>query len=313
MSCPWRYDRERKSFIFWIVRGVYPDTEFGVTNTLVFRTTSKRRDGFQGYREIVMILDEIVDNKREELKGTKKEVSRAEIEERAKIQGEICNMVEALDGENIALIAEIKRASPSRGMIQEGLDPVLQARTYVDNGAAAISVLTESRYFKGSLEDLMAVKNTMGNKLPVLRKDFIFDEYQIYESRAYGADCLLLIVALLDSTQLTELLSLSHQLGMNCLVEVHNEKELERAVASGARIIGVNNRDLRTFHVDLNTTIRLKLLIPPGHIVVSESGIRNREDVARLARCGIDAILVGETLVAAQDTVAKMKELLWSE
>jgi indole-3-glycerol phosphate synthase len=157
------------------------------------------------------------------------------------------------------------------------------------------------------------VKKTVGEKIPILRKDFIFEEYQIYESRAYGADCLLLIVAVLEPSQLAELLSLSHQLGMHCLVEVHSKEELEIAINCGTRIVGINNRDLRTFQVDLNTTLRLKPLIPPGYIVVSESGIKKREDVAGLARCGVNAILVGETLVTAGDTAAKMKELMWSE
>jgi len=264
-------------------------------------------------KEVAMILDDIVRDKKIELEKLKQEIPLPELQKKVERQIPPLNMVAALSKEKIALIAEIKRASPSRGMIQEELDPVRQAQTYVDSGAAAISVLTESRYFKGSLEDLATVKKTVGEKIPILRKDFIFEEYQIYESRAYGADCLLLIAAVLEPSQLAELLFLSHQLRMTCLVEVHNEEEIKRAVDCGAYIIGINNRDLRTFYVDLNTTLRLKPFIPLGHIVVSESGIKNREDVVRLARCGVNAILVGETLVSAGDTAVKMKELLWSE
>ncbi len=259
-----------------------------------------------------IILDDIVCHKREELEKTKREVPLTELQLCIGKQPPPISMVAALHRKGIALIAEVKRASPSRGILRTELNPAALAYTYACGGAAAISVLTESRYFMGSLADLTAVRAVLGNTIPVLRKDFIFDEYQIYESRAYGADCLLLIAAILEPAQLAGLLSAAHKLEMTCLVEVHNEKEVETAVASGAWIIGINNRDLHTFHVDLNTTLRLRPLVPEGYIIVSESGIRTGDDVSQLAQCGINAILVGETLVSAQDTTAKMKELLWS-
>jgi indole-3-glycerol phosphate synthase len=160
----------------------------------------------------------------------------------------------------------------------------------------------------GSIEHLAAIREAVG--LPLLRKDFIFDPYQVYESRAYGADALLLITAILSRGQLEELISLSHSLGLGCLVEVHNEGETERAVLSEAEIIGINNRDLNTFDVDINTTRQLRPLVPKGKIVVSESGIRSRKDVEKLRKWGVDAVLIGEALVTAENVRAKMKELL---
>ena len=184
------------------------------------------------------------------------------------------------------------------------------AQTYASNGASAISVLTEARYFQGSLNHLKDIKKALGNKkLPLLRKDFIHDPYQVYESRAYGADSLLLIVAILTPQKLGELLLLSHELNMSCLVEVHNELELEIALRSEAKIIGINNRNLRTFMVNLATTERLRPLIPPDRIVVSESGIKSRSDMEKMRQWGVDAVLIGESLISAPDIAAKMKEL----
>jgi indole-3-glycerol phosphate synthase len=211
----------------------------------------------------------------------------------------------------VRLIAEVKRASPSKGAIRSYSDPVEIAKTYAGNGASAISVLTETKHFQGSLQDLRAIRDALGDKrVPLLRKDFLFDPYHIYESRAYGADALLLIVAILTPAQLKELLFLSHQLGLKCLVEVHNEAELTVALRTEARIIGINNRNLGTLDVDLNTTKRLRAFIPPDRIVVSESGIRGRADVELLRHLRVDAVLVGEALMAAPDIAAKMKELL---
>ncbi len=185
------------------------------------------------------------------------------------------------------------------------------ARTYADNGAAVISILTEPRYFQGNINHLKDIRGALGNRgLPLLRKDFIFDPYQVYESRAYGADALLLIVAILTPGKLKTLLRLSHELGITCLVEVHNESELDVALRSRARIIGINNRDLKTLTVDLTTTERLRPLIPADRIVVSESGIKDRSDIERLKRCGVNAVLIGESLVSAPDIAVKMKELL---
>ena len=257
-----------------------------------------------------MILDNIVRDKKRELARVKEEVSLAELQLRAEKQPPPLDMIAALGGDGISLIAEVKKASPSRGVIREGLDPVSLAKTYAQNGAAGVSVLTETNYFMGHLEYLSAIKGALRDGPPVLRKDFIFDRYQIYESRAYGADCLLLIAAILEEEQLRGLLSLSREFGMSCLVETHNEGEVQIALSSGAEIVGINNRDLSTFNVDLATTIRLRPMIPEERIVVSESGIRTREDVLRLSGCGVDAVLVGEVLVTARDTAAIMRGLL---
>jgi len=198
----------------------------------------------------------------------------------------------------VSLIAEIKRASPSRGLIARDWDPPLIASTYSQSGAAAISCLTDSRFFQGELEYLTSAKERLqseGRLIPFLRKDFIYHEYQIHQARMAGADAVLLIVAALSDQDLKRLHTLTRSLGMEALVEVHDEAELDRALAVDARIIGVNNRDLRTFQVDLDTTARLRERIPAGKILVSESGIQSPDDVTRLAQIGCDAMLVGET------------------
>ncbi|MCK4362607.1 MAG: indole-3-glycerol phosphate synthase TrpC [Dehalococcoidia bacterium] len=253
-------------------------------------------------------IDEIVRAKAEELERRRQNMPLSELEKLGSKSSKK-DFAAALKGDDIRLIAEVKKASPSRGVIARDLDPVKLAQTYAQNGAAAISVLTEERYFGGSLEHLSAISAEL-EKTPLLRKDFIFDPYQVYESRAHGAAALLLIVAILSSNQLAELLSLSHELGMKCLVEVHDEAELERALTSGAQIIGINNRDLKTFAVDLQTTKRLRPLIPQDRTVVSESGIRDRGDVQKLRQWAVDAMLVGEALVAAADVAKKVRELL---
>ena len=258
-----------------------------------------------------MILDQIVTNNRLELESRKRITPLAEVQRVALAQPSPLDFASALRGDCIQLIAEVKKASPSRGIIRPDFDPLEIAQIYASNGASAISVLTEPKYFQGSLNHLKDIRNTMGNKrLPLLRKDFLGDPYQVYESRAYGADSLLLIVAILTPEKLSELLGLSHELNMSCLVEVHNEAELEIALRSGAGIIGINNRDLQTFTVDLTVTERLRPLIPPDRIVVSESGIKDRNDMEKLGKWGVDAVLIGESLMAAPDIAAKMKELL---
>jgi indole-3-glycerol phosphate synthase len=257
-----------------------------------------------------MILDEIVANKKQELEVSRRSLSLADLRRMALAALPPVDFAAALRGDGIKLIAEVKKASPSRGVIRTEFDPVDVARTYAISGASAISVLTESRYFQGSLSHLKNIKTALGKTLPLLRKDFIFDPYQVYESRAYGADGLLLIVAILAPRQLAEVISLTRQLGMECLVEVHSEAELEVALKSSARIIGINNRDLSTFAVDINTTGRLRPLIPADRIVVSESGIKDRADMTRLRQWRVDAVLIGEALMSAPDIAAKMKELL---
>ena len=256
-----------------------------------------------------MFLDRIVAEKLDELEQRQKIVPLPELRAAIKEKPLPLDLAAALAGDSLCLIAEVKRASPSRGVLCPNLDPVKLADTYAQCSAAAISVLTESRYFGGSREDLEAIRHQLPN-IPLLRKDFILEPYQIFESRAWGADAVLLIVAILDDTGLEELLSLSHDLGMQCLVEVHNEEELKRALAHDAEIIGINNRDLDTMAVDINVTRRLRPLIPPGRIVVSESGIKGRGEMQKLKEWGVDAVLIGEALVTANDVAAKIKELL---
>jgi indole-3-glycerol phosphate synthase len=258
-----------------------------------------------------VILDRIVADSQLALAETKQSQPLAELKKMAQAQPPPLDLASALRGGGIKLIAEIKKASPSRGVIRADFDPVAIARIYAANGAAAISVLTESKYFQGSPSHLRDIRDGLGNKgLPLLRKDFILDPYQVYESRAYGADSLLLIVAILTPEKLGELLALSHELEMGCLVEVHSEAELEIALKSRAKIIGINNRDLKTFTVDLTVTERLRPLIPPDRIVVSESGIKDRSDIEKVKGWGVDAVLVGESLMSAADIAARMRELL---
>jgi indole-3-glycerol phosphate synthase len=229
----------------------------------------------------------------------------------------------------VALIAEVKKASPSKGVLVENFDPLALARTYAENGAAAISVLTDVRFFQGSLKYLQGIRERLGtgdwglgsateppipdtqHPIPVLRKDFILDPYQVYEARAYGADALLLIVAALEDAALAELLALTHELRMQALVEVHDETELDRALALGATVVGVNNRDLHTFVTSLDTTRRLAARLPAEHrpLLISESGIATAADVAQVREWGIDAVLVGEALVTAPDVAGRVREL----
>jgi indole-3-glycerol phosphate synthase len=258
-----------------------------------------------------MILDKIVADVSIELEERKRRLPLTEMVKLALVQSPPIDFASALHGDDVRLIAEVKKASPSKGVICQNFNPLNIARIYADNGAAAISVLTEPKYFQGSLNYLRDIKRDLVDKsLPLLRKDFIFEPYQVYEARAYGADSLLLIVAILTPERLSELLQLSKQVGMMCLVEVHNEAELGIALKSGAEIIGINNRDLNTFTVDLNTTARLRPLIPSDRIVVSESGIKSREDMKKLREWCVNAALIGEALMSAPDIVTKMRELL---
>lgn len=212
-----------------------------------------------------------------------------------------------------AVIAEIKRASPSKGDIAPGMDAAKQALRYARGGAAAISVLTEPQWFKGTLDDLRKTREALavlGESRPgVLRKDFIIDEYQVLEARIYGADAVLLIVSCLDDKSLERLLSCSRELGMEALVEVNNSEEMARAGEAGARLIGINNRNLNTFDVDLNTTERLAGETPNGTLLAALSGVRKREDVSRFEEVGATAVLVGEALMRAVDPKALIAEL----
>lgn len=215
-------------------------------------------------------------------------------------------LLRALQNDGINIIAEFKRRSPSKGMIREGANPIDVARAYEEGGAVAMSVLTEEDYFDGSLDDLRQVKATVD--LPVLRKDFIVDEYQVYESAAAGADAILLIVAALDDESLSRLRRLAEdELQMDALVEVHTSEEMKRAAACGAKLIGVNNRDLRTFEVSLDTSLRLAQEAPADALLVSESGLNNASDLQRLYEAGFRGFLIGETLMRADDPAAALR------
>jgi indole-3-glycerol phosphate synthase len=257
-----------------------------------------------------MLLKKIVANSLAEVETQKMLVPPNEMKQRALSQPPPLDFKQALMGEGISLIAEVKKASPSRGVIKENFDPVATAKSYAASGAAAISVLTESGYFQGSLDYLAEIKETLGDRISLLRKDFILDPYQVYQARAYGADALLLIVSLLTIQELHECLNLSEELGMACLVEVHKENEVAKALEVGASIIGINNRNLDTFEVDIETTGRLRPLIPSGKIVVAESGINGTADMKKMHRWGVDAVLVGEWLMKSDDVVAGVRELL---
>jgi len=245
------------------------------------------------------VLDRIMAWKREEVARQMGDVPLAQLKALALLAEPPLDFAAALTAEaGASLIAEVKRASPSKGLIAQDWSPTAIAETYAACGAAAISCLTDARFFQGKLAYLAEIVERLrasNLSTPLLRKEFIYHPYQVYEARAAGADALLLIVGVLGDADLRELLCLTNQLGMSALVEVHDEEELERALAAEARIIGVNNRNLKTFDVDIETTARLRKLIPADIILVGESGIRNAVDVRRMAEMGCDAILVGES------------------
>ncbi len=255
------------------------------------------------------ILDKIVAEKRQELAAQKEAVSVAELERLIAERPETLDFSGALSQGGVRLIAEVKKASPSRGLLCPDFDPVVIAGAYASNGASALSVLTDPR-FQGELDHIVQIRQSgAAHGIPILRKDFIFDPYQVLEARAAGADAMLLIVAILEPAQLSDLLGLAGQLGLQCLVEVHDEAEVETALASGVRIIGINNRDLRTFTTDLAVTERLASLIPSDRVIVSESGISKPEQLEWLETLGVSAVLVGEALVTAPDIGSKVREL----
>lgn len=255
-----------------------------------------------------MILDDIVAAKRIEIAKRRARIPLQEFRTRAENAPSARDFASALrTGENIALIAEIKPASPLRGDLQLNADPVKIAQVYGSNGASAISVLTDRQFFKGKLDNLKAAR--VGADVPLLRKDFIIDEYQIYESHAIFADAILLIARILDDAQLRDFRLLAESLEMCALVEIHDEAELARALKSGAEIIGINNRNLADFKIDLKNTEMLAPKIPREIITVSESGILTRTHVKRAARAGAHAVLVGEALMRAESVGAKVREL----
>jgi len=255
-----------------------------------------------------MILDDIIFDKRQEVTALKIKMRGLDLKKLIKKTLPPKDFFPAVS-KPVALIAEVKKASPSAGVISQDFDPVKTAKRYEKALANAVSVLTDEKYFGGSIDDLKKVSKAV--KIPVLRKDFIIDEDQIYESRMSGADAILLIAAVLDDEKLSEFIKITRNLGMRVLLEVHSEEELERALNTPARIIGINNRDLKTFKVDLATTERLAPMIPGNRriILVSESGIRSGDDVRRVRDAGVCAVLVGEELMRHSDTDAKVREL----
>ncbi len=255
------------------------------------------------------ILERIVVDKREEVASRKRAAPRAELERRCAALPPPRDFEAALRpaGAPVALIAEVKKASPSRGVLAADLDPVALATSYDRHGAHAISVLTDEKYFKGHLDLLAAVRVRV--RVPLLRKDFTIDEWQLWESRAAGADAILLIVSILPGALLGDLLAAAKGLGLAALVECHPAAEVDRALGAGCRILGINNRDLATFETRIETTLDLLPLIPPGPIVISESGFFTGAQVQRVVAAGARAVLVGEGLVRAPDVAAKIREL----
>jgi indole-3-glycerol phosphate synthase len=258
-----------------------------------------------------MILDEIISHKRKDIQENKlnlpEDVILKEIRSIRPTRS-LSARLAAPDGPRIRVIAEIKKASPSRGVIRKDFDPALIASQYENAGASAISVVTELHYFQGGLDVLEKVRSI--SSLPLLRKDFLIDPYQILEARYYGADAVLLIVRALPDLLLEELLQLTQSLGMEALVEVHDEYELERAQILGARLIGINNRDLSTFQTDIGISERLARKASPHVILVSESGIYERKQILRLQIAGIKAFLIGENLMKAHDPGQRLKEMV---
>ncbi len=259
-----------------------------------------------------MILKEIVRQKKIEVARLRASTTLDDLRQRAEAGPPPRDFVGALrsDGRT-RLIAEIKRKSPSKGVFCAELDAAALARTYAESGAACLSVLTDEKFFMGSLGDLQAARAAVD--LPILRKEFIIDVAQIYEARAAGADAILLIVTILDDEQLSAFTRLAEQLGMSALIEIHDEVELQRVLPLRTSLIGINHRDLQTFHTDLSVSARLRPLIPNDCLVVAESGIHSRAHVEQLQRIGVQAILVGESLVLAPDVRAKIRELLMSD
>lgn len=254
-------------------------------------------------------LEEIVASTREAVRSSKLNRPAADLKRRIKDRETPRGFADSLSkGPGLKLIAELKQASPSQGRLRERFDPAGIARIFEEEGAAAISVLTEERFFLGSLDDLGRVRKA--STRPLLRKDFLIDEYQVYEARAFDADAVLLIAAILDDSRLKDFQSLARDLGMDSLVEVHTEAEVDRALRADARLIGINNRDLATFKTDLATTFRLVRGIPDDRLVVSESGISQRKDIDRLMEAQVDAVLIGETFMKSSDIRAKIREIL---
>lgn len=255
------------------------------------------------------ILDRIVEDTRSLVARRKQTVTVRSLEERPCANAPTLSLKKALRRDDLAILAELKKSSPSKGVIRADFDVVDLARQYKTSGASAVSVLTEPTHFKGSIDHLAQVRQTID--LPLLRKDFIIDPYQLIEARAYGADAVLLIAAVLDRSQLYDLHQAADELGLSCLVEIYEPSELNKIDFDQVTILGVNNRDLRTFEVDINRSLRVFEDVPKGVVRVSESGLRTAEDLAHIRRNGVDAVLIGETFMLATypgKTLAAMKE-----
>lgn len=259
-----------------------------------------------------MILEEIIKNKKQELEriAPYKDYYLKQFKEKIERIDPARDFKAALTGgdpDAVRIIAEVKKASPSKGIIRQDFYPMIIAQTYQSHGAVAVSILTEEKYFLGRLDFLTSIKHHM--KIPVLRKDFIIEEYQVWESRAAGSDAILLIASVLDGSLLKDLIALTSELGMGALVEVHDEKELSTALEAGAGIIGINNRDLKTFETDIETTRKLAPKVPGDRVIVSESGISTHEEIISLKEAGVHAFLVGECLMREEEIGAKLREL----
>jgi indole-3-glycerol phosphate synthase len=254
------------------------------------------------------ILEQIVARNRERLEEAKRKTPQDQLLASLPTVVGGGQFTKQLRGDGVNIIAEIKRRSPSKGVIRENFDPVAIARNYTDNGAAAISVLTEEDFFDGSLDHLLAVREA--TPLPLLRKDFVFDEYQLYEAVHAGADAVLLIAAMLEAERFNDLLQSAYALGLDVLVEVHDREELDKVMCYDVRLLGVNNRNLRTFDTALDTSFELAVAAPKSITLVSESGIRTREDIDRLRKAGFHAFLIGEELMRAADEGKALRELI---
>ena len=257
-----------------------------------------------------MILDKIIDKRKEQLEREKRNCSLSEMKKRCNdVNFPVISFSEAIKKDTLSVISEVKKASPSKGLICPDFHPVDIAVKYEKSGADAISCLTEEYYFQGSSEYLSEIRKAV--KIPVLRKDFIFDEYQIYEAKTLGANAVLLISAVLSPSQMHEYSELAHELGLECLVEVHNEDEYKKTTSFVPDMLGINNRNLYTFDVDLNTTGRLAEIVGEQSVLVSESGIKTNDDMKTVRKLGADAVLIGETLMKSRnigDTLRLLRE-----
>ena len=259
-------------------------------------------------------LDEILEDTKNSLKERKILIPLSKLKKKTEqsepSRGFIKGIKESLEKNKIGIIAEIKKASPSQGVIREEFNPIELARNYQGANATCLSVLTNRPFFEGSIDHLSEVKRSV--RLPILRKDFIVDEYQIYESKLYGADCILLIVAALSDTQLKDYLELSSHLKLDVLVEVHSEEEMKRALNFSPKLIGINNRDLKTFEISLTTTKRLSRLATKDIVLVSESGIKTKRDIEKIKSYGVNVFLIGETFMRAPDPGRELQELFFT-